>query len=326
MLGYIGKYGIYYFLINLFQKKNNSKNNYIISDINFNNNETNNNNTSTINNSITDDIFSNNTFANQTNFTYFLQMNINEKYIYLIIIVIYALSIIISIIFYQIFKCVVFIKKEKINNFKCFDFCCIWKTFFVIFNCIFYIESIEVKSKNKNCCILCGETIRNYCDIGCCSIINLFYYEKNTCKCCCCCCEYNEEHYDKSTQCFCFCYQEKSFCSWIDKFFTNELQEEVIPCMKFYLLARLASIGSEQQLKQNYINQSKFIIMFIIGFFIFCIFSVLMRFTKKNISKMKTFKGNKIINFSNDFTADPRITACEMSRILFSAHKDLLYM
>ena len=27
MLGYIGKYGIYYFLINLFQKKNNSKDN-----------------------------------------------------------------------------------------------------------------------------------------------------------------------------------------------------------------------------------------------------------------------------------------------------------
>jgi len=80
---------------------------------------------------------------------------------------------------------------------------------------------------------LCGETIQNYCSNVCANSIGLICNNKiKEFKCKCCnCCEYNEEDYDKDTQYFCYCYQEKGFCEWLDKFITKDIQKEIIPSM-----------------------------------------------------------------------------------------------
>ena len=73
---------------------------------------------------------------------------------------------------------------------------------------------------------------------------------KNKTKNVCCCCDkytFNEEHFDKNRQCFCYCYQVKGFCYWMNKFFINQTQKEIIFCVILYFISRLATIGCEKQ-------------------------------------------------------------------------------
>ena len=270
MIGYLGKYYIYMGLVSLFKDTKDYNN----SDIIHNNNNTN-------------DTIDNNTIINQTDFTKSLQMKIDEKYIFFILCGIYFLCIILSILFYYSFKYYIFEKNNNENKFNCFENCCIWNSFFKIFNCSFYIEKIKVENtKKRDNCTLCGETIKNYCDNVWSSIVNFFclFGEKKQYKCCCCCCEYNKEDYDKDTQFFCYCYQEKGCCEWIDKFITNESQQEIIPSIILYFLSRLSSIGSEQDFNEKNdnlnIQQGKFILLFI-----FCFLSYLSFFIASTIYK-----------------------------------------
>ena len=202
-------------------------------------------------------------------------MSINEKYIFLILCAIYIFLILLSIILYSIFKYCIFENKNSEKcNFKCNKYCCICKIFFKIVNCTFYLENIEVKNskKTKNC-KLCGETIQNYCSNVCANSIGLICPNKiKEFKCKCCnCCEYNEEDYDKDTQYFCYCYQEKGFCEWLDKFITNDIQKEIIPSMVLYFLSRLVTIASEEDFnnKKDNLEQGKFISDFILTFFLY---------------------------------------------------------
>lgn len=134
-----------------------------------------------------------------------------------------------------------FIKKEKKHKNKNKGKCCVWKSFFQIFNCIFYIESTDVENKNKiGNCKLCGETFKNYCD---------------NCYCSCFCCKYNKDDYDKDSQLFCFCYQEKGYCDWIDKFLANDIQKELLLCMILYFISKLKTIGYEKEMKN--INENE---------------------------------------------------------------------
>jgi len=214
MMGYLSKFYIYKLLLYLFKVSEDYTNyNDDESDLIINNTNTiNNTNDIITNNNIT----INNTIINETiNLTNTFKMSIDEKYVFLILCAIYIILILLSIILYSIFKCYIFENKNSEKcNFKC-NKCCICKIFFKIINCVFYIENIEVKNskKTKNC-KLCGETIQNYCSNVCANSIGLICNNKiKEFKCKCCnCCEYNEEDYDKDTQYFCFCYQEKGFC------------------------------------------------------------------------------------------------------------------
>ena len=212
----------------------------------------------------------NDTIINQTNFSYFLQNNIsdeNEFYIsdkktlLLYVYATYIICILFSIILYRFFTCIMFIKKEKKHKNKNTGKCCVWKSFFQIFNCIFYIESTDVENKNKiGNCKLCGETFKNYCD---------------NCYCSCFCCKYNKDDYDKDSQLFCFCYQEKGYCDWIDKFLANDIQKELLPCMILYFISKLKTIGYEKEMKNinenegfNLLEKMEFTIYLIIAPFV----------------------------------------------------------
>ena len=234
-------------------------------------------------------IIDNNT--NSTNFTNFYfyfsnETNDNNSYslgayddktLYLFICGIYVSFILISIILYSIFECCIISKKkneiiddsESINSIniekknsntkkgiceKIFECCCIHKLYFEIFNCLLYIESnrIDNNIRSIRCRTACGETIKHYCNEVFCNILS---NEENEIKCCCPCCkDYNEEDYDKQVQCFCYCYQEKGCCSWIDKFITNEIQKEIVPFMILYFISNLIIIGCENEYEHMIVN------------------------------------------------------------------------
>ena len=273
MMGYLSKYYIYKLLIYLFKVSEDYTKYNGNSDLaNNSNNITNNTNDIIINNNIT----INNTIINgKINLINAFKMRIDEKYIFLILCAIYIFFILLSIILYSIFKFSIFENKNN-KEFKYNKYCCICKIFFKIVNYVFYIEKIEVKNskKTKNC-KLCGETINNYCSNVCANSIGLICPNKiKEFKCKCCnCCEYNEEDYDKDTQYFCYCYQEKGFCEWLDKFITNYIQKEIIPSMVLYFLSMLVTIGSEEYFKKRNenldIDQGNFIFSFILTFFLY---------------------------------------------------------
>ena len=199
--------------------------------------------------------------TNQTDLIYFLQDNFtnitnenqlyryNERTMFLFFCAAYIICCIVSILVYKFFTCILLVKKEKIkkrnpksNYSKCFEICCIWKYFFEIFNCNLYIESTAVESENKKGnCKLCGETIKNYC---------------NNCYCKCCCCKYNKDDFDKNSQFFCYCYEEKGCFEWIDNFLSNDIQKELLPLMMIYFLSKLVIIGSERDLIYSNENNS----------------------------------------------------------------------
>ena len=265
LIGYLGKYYFYMLLVFLFKdSKDNNISSIILDDIYTNN---------TINNII----------INQNDYTKTFEMKINEKYLFLIIYGFYVLCIILSIIFYYIFKCCIFEENKNYNQTKVSD---IWKTFFKIFNCHFYIEKTKVESKKKiGCCKLCCETFKNYCDNECTNWIKYFFCEDF--KCCSCCCVYNEDDYDKETQLFCYCYQEKGYCEWLDKFITNETQKEIIPSIILYFISRLVSLGIEQDFNDKNedlnINQNKFILLFLLYFLIYLIINTVLWILKNRL-------------------------------------------
>lgn len=281
MAAYISKFYIYKLLIYLFKDSEDNITYNIDSDTMFNTNST--ITDVIINNNISNsDIINDNNTVNDTLFNIsinsndYLEMKIEEKYIYLIICGIYILCIILSIILYTIFEYCIFEKRNNNAKSKNNNNCCVSKIFFKIFNCDFYIENIKVKnSKKAKNCKLCGETIKNYCSNVCANSIKSFCtLIKKDFKCNCCnCCKYNEEDYDKDTQCFCYCYQEKGCCEWLDKFITNDVQMQIIPSMIIYFFSRLSAIGCElyyENEKENFnIDQSKFVAIFILMFLVY---------------------------------------------------------
>lgn len=255
-----------------------------------------------------------------------------DKFLYLCICGIYFIFILLSIVLYSIFKCCIIVKKEEknikneINDIKnsnpnepeknetsescsnkylyCF---CAYKFFFELCNCLIYIESFIISNnvKRVGCCRLCSESIKQYCNDALCNILN---NEENRINCCPCCNNYNEDDYEKSVQFFCYCYKEEGFCSWITKFFINETQKEIIPCMILYFISKLMIIGSERiyedTLEHNSSDIKKkksFLYSFGIVFLCFQVISYYIKKMKKKLVKKENINCfGKFIKYSNE--------------------------
>ena len=151
-----------------------------------------------------------------------------------------------------------------------------------------------------SCFRLICETINNYCDNAICNMCNC--RDDKTKNFCICCCKYNEEHFDKHKQCFCYCYQEKSFCYWVNKFIVNETQKEVIIFFILYFLSKLCVIACEKKYEQliyeSDILEEKpyflialgvFSLLMLYGFIIICY----QKYTKKQIKNNIEDYGNE---------------------------------
>ena len=260
LLAYLGKFGIAV-LFTYYNEKIINMNN----STNFNNTNVN------INNNVYSYfLYSNFSEANNTIDIYDLNQNI---YLYICLIYIGCISISVILIYSLTILC--FFKKkekkkeEKKNNnenrneesccceccceccqCQCSCSCCLWKIVCEICGCLFYFERVSLEEDSKSnycCCQLCCESINNFCEDAICNMLNC---RKNKTKNVCCCCDkytFNEEHFDKNRQCFCYCYQVKGFCYWMNKFFINKTQKEIIFCVILYFISRLATIGCEKQ-------------------------------------------------------------------------------
>ena len=214
----------------------------------------------------------NNTLAN-----YELSQNI-----FIYINVIYIGCILISVILYSCFVYCFFqnIKKEKEKSecCSCSCNCCLWSAICEICGCIFYSERVLLDKgiQTPTCCRLCYENCCNFCnDAFCCGICNSCGNQQS----CCDCCYFDENHFAKGKQCFCYCYQEKRFCLWIYYFFNNETQKEIIPCMIFCFISRLSTIGCQMKYEdilftKDILKEMPAFLLSLAGFFFF--FSVVL--------------------------------------------------
>ena len=260
LLAYLGKFGIAVLFTYYNEKIINMNNSTNFNNTNFNINY----------NMNSYDLYSNFSEANNTIDIYDLNQNI---YLYICLIYIGCISISVILIYSLTILC--FFKKkekkkeEKKNNnenrneesccceycceccqCQCSCSCCLWKIVCEICGCLFYFERVSLEEDSKSnycCCQLCCESINNFCEDAICNMLNC---RKNKTKNVCCCCDkytFNEEHFDKNRQCFCYCYQVKGFCYWMNKFFINQTQKEIIFCVLLYFISRLATIGCEKQ-------------------------------------------------------------------------------
>ena len=235
LCGYTGKYGIsygigYYIQINI----NNYTNSTVYNDtkdINF----------VIINNYI---LKSNISDINDTDISNDELYYNAYKYICLI----YIGTILISIIFvYSLVLCCFFQDKEKDENKNKIGGCGIWNIVCQICGCTIYFERIYLngnETENPGNCELCCEFLNNYCNNAICNTFNCRNTQSTNC--CCCCKKYNQEHLEKKSQCFCYCYQERSFFFWINNFLINKTQKQIIIIMILYFLSSLSVIGTKK--------------------------------------------------------------------------------
>ena len=126
-------------------------------------------------------------------------------------------------------------KKEKEEEKERLKGCCQCLKINEMCGNIIYFERVNL-NQNKNskaCCRLFIESINNY-----------------FCNLCCCCYRYEKIHFEKNKQCFCYCYQEKGFCDYINEFVVNDIQRQIVFCVILYFISKLATIGT----KNNYEN------------------------------------------------------------------------
>ena len=274
IIGYTGKYGLgfafKYYKTNIINEKN----------------ETTPNDTKIMN-------FFQNITNNDTDINY--EINKLSQNIFLYICTVYIGCILISFIFYSfLFYC--FFEKKKLKNEKdnkiCCS-CCLCNTICELSGFFIYFENIILnKDKNENkgektpgCCRLCCEVTSNYCNDTICNMCDCREAEAD--KNLCCCSNYNEKHFDKEIQCFCYCYQEKRIFYWINKFCNNKTQKKVLPCIIIYFITKLSTLGCQEKyenmLKNNYTlkEASIFLASLAICFLIFSFIIVHVYATKK---------------------------------------------
>ena len=250
---------------------------------------------------------------NKTNNNTIHSFSFNDKELFLFICGIYFVCILVSILIYWIFKCCIISDKEENNNSlsinneekklkqkkdksrKCLELCYIYKKFFEILNCFFYIESNIIDNKNRKigCCTVCGETIKHYFNEAFCNILNNVDIEI---KCCSCCKDYDQEDYNKNQQCFCYCYQKRGCCDWIDKFITNETQKEIVPCMILYFISKLIIIGCEREYENmienglfNVERKNNFVLYFFSSYFLFIFFISMIKIMKRKYTSQEDY-------------------------------------
>ena len=225
--GYLVKYGIAYGFINYKEGIQRTRN------------ETFYNNSRDILNDINKYSF----YSNITDYNSSISNYETNQDIFMYMSIIYILCILISVFIINSLMIFCFFQDKKKSDCckcNCSCNCCIFKIACEICGCLFFFERIildEKKADIKGYCQLCGESIKNYCDNMICNMLNC---KKNIQ-------DLNEKHFNKKTQCFCYCYQEESFCYWINTFCVNKTQKKIFIFMILYLLIRLSSIGCEKK-------------------------------------------------------------------------------
>ena len=211
-------------------------------------------------------------FFNDTNLTnsnnqlfnnLILRVRINDDYEFYILLIIYASSIILSIILYSIFICI-FIKNEKNENEKVYKVC-------QICGYLIYSEDRIIKKDPPfcECCkLLCG-TFKNCFNMILESLLSClngnennendinYDFSSN---------EKNDDKYKKNKECFCYCYQVKRKQYWFNEFITSEIQKKIFPYMLEYFLLQFLTIAFEKQyyeipiifFKTNYKNETDY--------------------------------------------------------------------
>ena len=161
-------------------------------------------------------------------------------------------------------------------------------------------SKISDKRKEPGFFKLFCELISNYCNY---TICDMCYCREDLNKNICCCCpNYDESHFDKKKQCFCYCYQEKSIFYLLNSFFLDDTQKKIIPFIIFYFICKLIIIGSEEKyeiiIRNNDTKDMQIFLIAFIGFFSYLTFLLLIiYFLLRCISKK--FFSNKNFNYHN---------------------------
>jgi hypothetical protein len=179
-------------------------------------------------------------------------------------------------------------EKEKEKEKKRLEGCCLCIKINEMCGNIIYFERINL-GQNKNskaCCRLFIESINNY-----------------FCNLCCCCYRYEKIHFEKNKQCFCYCYQEKGFCDYLNEFVVNDVQRQIVFCVILYFISKLATIGTKNNYENilensNILEEMLYFIFSLAGtFFILTVFIIGVLDKCKCCSKKKNvFDPNKGIN------------------------------
>ena len=188
--------------------------------------------------------------------------NYNKRDFLFYLIYLYAISLVFSILLYQLYKVCIFEYdsfesedsegKEKGKEIKICE----------KYGYIIYSEKKKPKvTQGKNCCKLCCESFQNCCNKTACNIVAVLndscgcYYCCCDCGVCVCCewfidsecytnfvnscmkpkcycslCEYDTYDYAKDQEVFRYCYKAQRKSYWCNKFVTNETQK------KFFLI------------------------------------------------------------------------------------------
>ena len=272
----------------------------------------------TIYDNITDSVFfinDNYFYTNNSNKNQTYLINDLDKSIYLYICIIYICCVLISImVIYSLIVCCFFEKKakEKENNNEieksgcckcdCKCNCCVWKIVCEICGCIFYFERIFLdkdETNNNRCCQLCCESMNNYCDNIICNMCNCREKDRKNY----CCYKFDKSHFDKEKQCFCYCFQVKSFCYWLNQFFMNDAQKEIIVAMIIYLISRLSVIACEKNYEDTLLNNNYYLTLSSGIIFIIILFMSIILFISAVCSEKKCMK---IFDENNNFGSNLR--------------------
>ena len=139
------------------------------------------------------------------------------------IMILYGISIVFSMILYQLFKISIFEDEEKEEKKKKIISIC------QVCGYIIYTEKEKPdRPPKRNCCTLCCENIQNCCDntfCNCFSICDICGCEP---ECSCKKCKYNIKDYNKKQEVFRYCYKTQRNCFWCNKFITNKIQKKNI--------------------------------------------------------------------------------------------------
>ena len=210
--------------------------------------------------------------------------NFDKRVFMFCIMGLYAVSLIFSIIVYQIYKWSIFEYDRKNENKN-------KKTIKISQICGYIIYTETKNPKNpakKNCCRLCCESQQNCCNETFCNLISIFGCSDDNpdCYCSCMCkqCKYNLDDYGKNKEVFRYCYKAERKCLWCNKFMANDTQKRIFPFMIEYFILQLTTIGFEKHY-EKYKNQNDIInsytwILVFIGTFIFFFYFTL-SFAKK---------------------------------------------
>ena len=191
-------------------------------------------------------------------------LNPNKEYNYFKkICILYPASILLSIIIYIFFACIFTKKKEK-EKCCCSCKCCESEDEYSLCQiCGYTIYSQKIvllkKTPTCNCLRLSCRILDNCLPASCYSLLLFCPCEDcdeerqatnfNEFSCCMnsCGCNADDIVYDKSTEYFCYCYQERRKLNFIYKYINNEITRGIFPYIIEYFCLRFATIGFERQ-------------------------------------------------------------------------------